>query len=291
MTDPAAEPKPRKRSLFELLASLPEQVQTLVHREIELVKTELVEKLKAIGTGSRIVMLTMHADQEVLTNAIRAGAIGYLTKDCSTREIAEAAETTERTLFKHFGSKDGLVQAVVELAAIELMRERKFARISNPSPFTRTEFAEWHRAFLTDRVDNGIAAPSNYPVIFRELLRDAEFRRRFGAQAVIDRRDGEAAGDRRLRQQQQGQTVRAAGDRQPQPPALRPQSAEVGGEALDLGGGHFVTCRRPACGPWHTDPATGRSPGPGTCRRIRRGHGRRGCCPSARSSSAQPAVP
>ena len=38
-----------------------------------------------------IVMLTMHADQEVLTNAIRAGAIGYLTKDCSTREIAEAA--------------------------------------------------------------------------------------------------------------------------------------------------------------------------------------------------------
>ncbi|MCZ7630296.1 MAG: response regulator transcription factor [Microthrixaceae bacterium] len=42
------------------------------------------------GTGSRIVMLTMHADQEVLADAIRAGAAGYLTKDCSTREIAEA---------------------------------------------------------------------------------------------------------------------------------------------------------------------------------------------------------
>ena len=35
-------------------------------------------------------MLTMHADQEVLADAIRAGAIGYLVKDCSTEEIAEA---------------------------------------------------------------------------------------------------------------------------------------------------------------------------------------------------------
>ncbi len=51
---------------------------------------EACRQLKSGGTDSRIVMLTMHADQDVLTNAIRAGAIGYLTKDCSTREIAEA---------------------------------------------------------------------------------------------------------------------------------------------------------------------------------------------------------
>jgi two-component system response regulator DegU len=35
-------------------------------------------------------MLTMHADQDVLANAIRAGASGYLVKDCSTDEIADA---------------------------------------------------------------------------------------------------------------------------------------------------------------------------------------------------------
>lgn len=40
--------------------------------------------------GTRVVMLTMHADQGVLANAIRAGASGYLVKDCSTEEIAEA---------------------------------------------------------------------------------------------------------------------------------------------------------------------------------------------------------
>ncbi|MBN9140433.1 MAG: phage holin family protein [Micrococcales bacterium] len=56
MTDPAAERQPRRRSLVELLTSLPEQVQELVHREIELVKTELVEKLKALGTGAGLLL-------------------------------------------------------------------------------------------------------------------------------------------------------------------------------------------------------------------------------------------
>ena len=38
----------------------------------------------------RIVMLTMHADAEVVADALRAGACGYLTKDSSTDEIASA---------------------------------------------------------------------------------------------------------------------------------------------------------------------------------------------------------
>ena len=38
----------------------------------------------------RVIMLTMHADAEVVTAAIRAGASGYLVKDCSTEEIADA---------------------------------------------------------------------------------------------------------------------------------------------------------------------------------------------------------
>jgi two-component system, NarL family, response regulator DegU len=37
---------------------------------------------------SRVVMLTMHADQDVIAAAIRAGAVGYLVKDCSFAEVA-----------------------------------------------------------------------------------------------------------------------------------------------------------------------------------------------------------
>ena len=36
-----------------------------------------------------VVMLTMHADESVIADAMRAGAVGYLVKDCSTDEIAE----------------------------------------------------------------------------------------------------------------------------------------------------------------------------------------------------------
>ncbi len=57
MTEPHEAPRPKpKRSLIELVAGLPDQVQELVQREIELVKTELTEKLKAIGTGGGLIV-------------------------------------------------------------------------------------------------------------------------------------------------------------------------------------------------------------------------------------------
>jgi DNA-binding NarL/FixJ family response regulator len=51
---------------------------------------EATRQIKQDRPEVRIVMLTMHADQEVLASAIRAGASGYLVKDCSTEEIASA---------------------------------------------------------------------------------------------------------------------------------------------------------------------------------------------------------
>lgn len=51
---------------------------------------EACRQVRAGSSRARVVMLTMHADRDVLANAIRAGAVGYLVKDCSTYEIAEA---------------------------------------------------------------------------------------------------------------------------------------------------------------------------------------------------------
>lgn len=47
---------------------------------------QITASLPEIG----VVMLTMHADKSVVTEAIKAGARGYLVKDCSTDEIADA---------------------------------------------------------------------------------------------------------------------------------------------------------------------------------------------------------
>ena len=56
----------------------------------ELDGVEACRQIRESFPSARVVMLTMHADQDVLANAIRAGASGYLVKDCSTNEIASA---------------------------------------------------------------------------------------------------------------------------------------------------------------------------------------------------------
>lgn len=49
---------------------------------------EATRRIRTDHADARIVMLTMHADHSVLTDAIRAGAVGYLVKDCSVDEVA-----------------------------------------------------------------------------------------------------------------------------------------------------------------------------------------------------------
>ncbi|HYI63174.1 MAG TPA: response regulator transcription factor [Acidimicrobiales bacterium] len=50
---------------------------------------EATRRIRAAQPEVRVVMLTMHADREVLQAALAAGAAGYLVKDCSIDEIAE----------------------------------------------------------------------------------------------------------------------------------------------------------------------------------------------------------
>jgi Protein of unknown function (DUF1469). len=50
---------PRKRSVFALLADIPTLVTDLVQREIELVKAELVAKLKALGAGAGLIVAAL----------------------------------------------------------------------------------------------------------------------------------------------------------------------------------------------------------------------------------------
>ena len=45
--------------------------------------------LKADGR-QRVIILTMHVDRNIIDSALRAGATGYLTKDCTILEVVEA---------------------------------------------------------------------------------------------------------------------------------------------------------------------------------------------------------
>lgn len=63
----------------------------------ELSGVEAARQITAIDPDIRIVMLTMHADRRVITQAIEAGAVGYLVKDCSIDEVADTVRASVAT--------------------------------------------------------------------------------------------------------------------------------------------------------------------------------------------------
>jgi two-component system, NarL family, response regulator DegU len=50
---------------------------------------EATRQISRLVPSSQVVILTMHADGDVMARAISAGAVGYLVKDCSIEEVVE----------------------------------------------------------------------------------------------------------------------------------------------------------------------------------------------------------
>ena len=50
---------------------------------------EATRRLRQSTPEARVVMLTMHGEEETVSRALRAGAVAYLLKDCSTDQVAE----------------------------------------------------------------------------------------------------------------------------------------------------------------------------------------------------------
>jgi two-component system, NarL family, response regulator DegU len=50
---------------------------------------EATRRLRHSAPEARVVILTMHGEEETVTEALRAGAVAYLLKDCSTDQVAD----------------------------------------------------------------------------------------------------------------------------------------------------------------------------------------------------------
>jgi two-component system response regulator DegU len=50
---------------------------------------EATHRLRLSTPEARVVILTMHGEEDVVDRALRAGAVAYLLKDCSTDQVAE----------------------------------------------------------------------------------------------------------------------------------------------------------------------------------------------------------
>lgn len=54
---------------------------------------EVTRRLREEGSKIKIIFLTMHSDIELVTEAFRAGASGYVLKSCAVEELATAIRT------------------------------------------------------------------------------------------------------------------------------------------------------------------------------------------------------
>lgn len=100
----------------------------------------------------------------------------------STREIAAEAATTERTLFKHFGSKEALVHAVIEQAVLPHLAPTSLEALSQVIDQFGGDFAAWHEALLEGRSNAMAQAPELSRLLLVEMLRDEALLKRFSEQ-------------------------------------------------------------------------------------------------------------
>jgi AcrR family transcriptional regulator len=102
----------------------------------------------------------------------------------TTRDIAAEAGTTERTLFKHFGSKEGLVQAVIAEAVVAHLAPTSLAALRQAIEAHGGDLAHWHRALLHGRSQALAQAPELTRLLLVELLRDQALLARFADEWV-----------------------------------------------------------------------------------------------------------
>ena len=122
---------------------------------------EATRRIRETTSDTKVVVLTMHGDADMVQRAIRAGAVGYLVKDCTTDEVVatiRAAASGETAVSRE------LAVAMLAEAQDELIskREREVLQLvaeglSTPEVadrlFISIKTVKYHLASIYDKLD------------------------------------------------------------------------------------------------------------------------------------------
>jgi len=86
---------------------------------------EATRLIHAAVPGTAVVMLTMHADGDVMARALQAGAVGYLVKDCAIDEVAATVRMAAQD--------DGVISAGLASSMLTEMQRGNGGRETNGS--------------------------------------------------------------------------------------------------------------------------------------------------------------
>lgn len=97
----------------------------------------------------------------------------------TTREIAERANTTERTLFKQFGNKDGLLTEVLDRVALAQLNQSLFMTLETDPPRTWAAFEQWNRMMLAERAEAQGTGSDAGRMFLIEIIQNPTFKARY----------------------------------------------------------------------------------------------------------------
>ena len=92
---------------------------------------EATRRIRERHPSTQVVVLTTYADDESIVGALRAGAIGYLTKDAGRDDIARALEAA--------AAGQGVLDADVQARLVGSIAPRREARDELPDGLTARE--------------------------------------------------------------------------------------------------------------------------------------------------------
>jgi DNA-binding NarL/FixJ family response regulator len=110
---------------------------------------EATRRIRAAHPGTHVVVLTTYADDESILDALRAGAIGYLTKDAGRDHIRRAIEAA--------ASGQAVLDPAVQARLVDIAHLRPAAPKALPAGLTERE-AEVLRLIVTGLSNAEIAA-------------------------------------------------------------------------------------------------------------------------------------
>lgn len=145
-----------------------------------------LHRIKAAGLATRVVLLSMYDNDEYVTEAVRAGAAGYIVKDAAVEELALAlhavwrgdhylSPSISRKLSQAFSAGPQRTGSALTARQTEILRLVARGRSSKEIARDLTlsiKTVETHRAQIMDRLDirdvaglvryairNGLVAP------------------------------------------------------------------------------------------------------------------------------------
>lgn len=128
---------------------------------------EAAERIHGIHPQTKIIILSMHANEEYVAQALKAGASGYLLKDAATAELEMALKSVSMGQFYlspaisrqvvdnylHGGPTGVDVLTPRQREILQLIAEGKSTRDIAETLHVSVKTVETHRAQLMDRLD------------------------------------------------------------------------------------------------------------------------------------------